>query len=157
MAWPSLVATDALSQEAADVAVYEGLWDRDLETRNRCQDIKIDGGTSTNAAQTTVDSVVWWCPDYIESGDTITVSCRLKHSAATDTAYFRVQDNASTTNGTEDSVAGTDYDRADSVLTAAADWAGTWRTINFQARNGGSGTATITTDLLFANAKFQTT
>ena len=98
--------------------------------------------TTTSASYVTLWSFAMHIPSAAaDSLVTAEITGWLEARVSANDGDFRLQDNASATNGTAVNVTGTSYAAIEPMLAIADSWRGTVRTINVQARQNTSGTA----------------
>lgn len=150
--WPALESSDGNSGDPAKAAVGEGLFDRDRVVEQIGQTVKVAGSTAATSA-TTVATFTLRIPEWGVTGRKLRLYVLLGASGG-GTAHYRLQDNATATNGTEATTTSTD-DPKESALTIPDDtWKETERLFNVQLWETGGGTATAGTKKLMLNLRF---
>lgn len=140
MAWPTRVSTEGQSGDGLK-ELGQDCWDRDQCLKALCGLAYVALTTTTGTSEATVATVKVRLPNFARSGDKLRLAMRVKTTAGT--ASYRVQDNASSTNGNIVTTASTAYVGLESYLTIPDDtWAGTTRTLNIRLWTT-SGTATV--------------
>ncbi len=137
--WPIANTADAVSSGRNAKTVGLAMYQRDMVVRQSGMTVKVSGNTG-NASYTTVDTFTIQTPTFAVSGMILRLFVHLVDTGG-GTSKFRIQDNASATNGTDSATVTTD-DWVESELTWGA-WTGE-RLINIQALvAGGSSDAAV--------------
>lgn len=146
--WPSTTADDASSGRGSKT-VGLSLFQRDMVVMQAGMTVKVSGNT-TSASYATVDTFTIRTPSFALSGVKLRLFVHLVDTGA-GTVQFRIQDDATSTNGTDSGTTGTD-DMVESILTWGS-WTGE-RLINVQAKQISSTTATLDTMDLGMNLRW---
>lgn len=151
--WPSLTANQVLSGQAAKTN-FADLWDRAVCARQKGVTLYFAEVSALNDTYSDDVTFLVRVPSYVREGNTMSLTFGIRCLNATDTSYGRWRETSGPVNGTEVSVAGTDYGWVTSVITVPSDdWAGTVKTFAVQLRDGGAGTAYGKADGIGANLR----
>lgn len=133
-AWPATVRADWNADKGVRTGRVAQLLTRDLVLAAQPFTFYTVEVTTTNAAFTTVKSINVYVPTWAEIlGLSLRADWLVRTTAGT--ATYRIQDNASGNNSSEDTTTNATYERLGVVaLTIASGWGGTYRTINVQAK-----------------------
>lgn len=146
-AWPSTVRADWNADKGVRTGRVAQLTTRDLVLAQQPFMFYMSELTTTNAAFTSLRSINLYVPTWAELlALTLRADWFVKTTAGT--ATYRIQDNASGNNSSEDTTTNAAYERLGVVsLAIAAGWGGTYRTINIQAKTS-AGTCYAKSDTL---------
>lgn len=150
MAWPTRLATEGQSGDPLK-EFGQDCWDRDQCLKAFCGLAYVPTTTTTGTTEATVATVKVRLPGFARSGDKLRLALLVGTSAGT--ASYRVQDNATSTNGNVVTTSSASITGLDSYLTIPDDtWASTTRTLNVRLWTT-SGTATVTAAGMLQNLR----
>lgn len=151
MTWPTRKAGDCQSGDGIK-ELGQDCWDRDQAGSKAWSGLTyVPETTTTGTTEATVATVKVRLPEYARSGDKLHLALLVKTTAGT--ASYRLQDNATSTNGDVVTTGSTTYTGLNSKLTIPDDtWAGTTRTLNVRLWTT-TGTASVTGQYMLQNLR----
>ena len=150
MAWPTRKSSEGQSGDPIK-EFGQDCWDRDQCLKALCGLLYISSTSTTGTTEATVTTVKVRLPNFARSGDKLRLAMLV--STTSGTASYRVQDNATSTNGNVVTTSSTTRTGLESYLTIPDNtWAGTVRTLNIRLWTT-SGTATVTSSYMLQNLR----
>ena len=129
MAWPTRVSTEGQSGDGIK-EFGQDCWDRDQCLKSLCGLLYFSGST-TSGSEGTVTTAKVRLPNFARANDKLRVAALVRTTSGM--ASYRIQDNATSTNGNVVTTTSTTDTGIESYLTIPDDtWAGTTRTINIR-------------------------
>ena len=146
-AWPSTVRADWNADKGVRTGRVAQLTTRDLVLAQQPFTFYMSELSTASAAYVSLRSINLYVPTWAELlALTLRADFFVKTTAGT--ATYRIQDNATTTNSSEDTTTNAAYERLGVLsLVIGSGWGGTYRTINIQAKTS-AGTCYAKSDTL---------